>query len=282
MNILDLPGQGGGGRVVAVEVVAWRARVEPLYKRVKRELTELLGAGVWRPSQPIPSERKLVERFGVSTGTLRRAIDELVAEGVLVRYQGRGTFVSAHDRSRYLFRFFNICGHDGQRTYPVVRLLDFGLQKADAATGRDLAIRPGARIFRIRNLLSFKGVPTLVDEILLPAARFAGMDRACIAERKGTLYQLYEEAFGNSISRIDERLRAAAADDFLAAELGLAPAAPLLQIVRRALAIDGTPVELRHSFVSTEYHEYSQTLSEADRQMPAVAPAQRSCSAKYS
>ncbi len=258
---------------MVVSAVEWRTRDEPLYKRVKRELTELLGAGVWRPSQSIPSERKLVDRFGVSMGTLRRAIDELVAEGVLVRYQGRGTFVSAHDRSRYLFRFFNICGHDGQRTYPVVSLLDFDVQKADTATARALAIRPGARIFRIRNRLSLKGVPALVDEILLPAARFAGMDRACVAGRKGTLYQLYEEAFGNSISRIEERLRAAAADDSLAAALDLAPATPLLHIVRRAFSIDGTAVELRHSFVSTERHEYSQTLSQEDRLMPAVASA---------
>lgn len=238
---------------------------EPLYKWVKRGLIELIGLGTWRPAQAIPSERKLSEGFGVSMGTIRRALDELVDDDVLVRHQGRGTFVTAHDRNRYLFSFFNVCGHDGQRIYPVVILIDFDSLRADAFAARSLSISPGAKVVRIRNLLTLKGVPTLVDEILLPAARFAGISRERVAHRSGTLYQLYEEQFRQSVTRIEERVRATVANAQQAADLGVDPGYPLLHIVRRAFAVDGTPIELRHSFVKTEHYEYSRTLHEADR-----------------
>ncbi len=238
---------------------------EPLYKWVKRGLIELIGLGTWRPAQAIPSERKLADGFGVSMGTVRRALDELVEENVLVRHQGRGTFVTAHDRNRYLFSFFNVCGHDGQRIYPVVSLIDFDSLRADASVARSLGIGAGTKVVRIRNLLTLKGVPTLVDEVLLPASRFAGITRERVAERSGTLYQLYEEQFMQSVTRIEERLRATVASAEQARNLEVDPGYPLLHIVRRAFAVDGTPIELRHSFVKTEHYEYSRTLHEADR-----------------
>lgn len=241
----------------------WQHRDEPLYRRVKREMTALLGNGIWRPAQLLPSERKLAERFGVSMGTMRRAVDELVSENILIRHQGRGTFVSAHDRSRYLFRFFNVCAHDGARSYPVVSLLDVDSLRADAATARALQLRPGARVHRIRNRLSLGGEATLLDDILLPGARFEGLDRTCVADRVGTLYQLYEEVFGQSVTRIDERVRAHLADARQADLLGVAAGTALLHIIRTAYGVDDGVIELRHSYVRTDRHEYSRVVPAA-------------------
>jgi GntR family transcriptional regulator len=241
----------------------WAHRGEPLYRRVKRQMTELLGRGVWRPAQVLPSERKLADHFGVSMGTMRRAVDELVSEHILIRHQGRGTFVSAHDRSRYLFRFFNLSAHDGGRSYPVVSLLDFDSLRADAATARALGLRSGARVLRIRNRLALQGEATLLDDILLPAARFEGMDRSRVAQRAGTLYQLYEEAFGQSVARIDERVRACPADTRQAQLLGVAPGTALLHIIRTAHGMDEAVIELRHSYVRTDRHEYARGVAGA-------------------
>ena len=119
----------------------------PLYKAVKRRLTESLGAGEWKPGEAIPTEPRLAARYGVSIGTLRKAIDELVAENVLLRQQGRGTFVASHRGEALRFLYFSIVGQDGSHHYPDVRLEDFPLATrafervsiARADTGEELA-----------------------------------------------------------------------------------------------------------------------------------------------
>ena len=80
----------------------------PLYRRVQAALTRKLAAGVWKPGEAIPSEAALAEEFDCSIGTLRKAVDELAAGNILVRQQGRGTFVATHSEDRTLFHFFHI------------------------------------------------------------------------------------------------------------------------------------------------------------------------------
>src|ERR1700712_4408721 len=115
----------------------------PRYKEAKRKLTEALTRGEWKPGDAIPAERRLAEAYGISIGTVRKAIDELVAENMLIRQQGRGTFVPSHNRDRLLFYFFHIVPEDGTKTYPVVRTLSFARGKADRTAAEKLAIAVG-------------------------------------------------------------------------------------------------------------------------------------------
>src|SRR5215216_1631155 len=85
-----------GSRRMADTLAAGSLTFNPLYKEVKIRLTRGLAAGEWKPGEAIPSESKLAERFNVSIGTIRKAIDELVADRILLRQQGRGTFVATH------------------------------------------------------------------------------------------------------------------------------------------------------------------------------------------
>src|SRR5919205_3963275 len=119
----------------------------PLYKEVKIRLTRGLAAGEWKPGEAIPSESRLAERFNVSIGTVRKAIDELVAERVLLRQQGRGTFVATHSEDRTLFYFFHIVGKDGSRELPVTELLSFRKARATAIEAQHLAIDTGSPVF---------------------------------------------------------------------------------------------------------------------------------------
>src|SRR6476469_569771 len=121
----------------------------PLYKEVKARLTRGLAAGDWKPGEAIPSESRLAERFGVSIGTIRKAIDDLVAERILLRQQGRGTFVATHSEDRTLFYFFHIVGKDGSRELPVTDLLSFRRAKATATEEEKLRLGRGAAVFRI-------------------------------------------------------------------------------------------------------------------------------------
>jgi GntR family transcriptional regulator len=234
----------------------------PLYREVKRAMMGSLSAGEWKPADAIPAERRLAERYGVSIGTVRKAIDELVAENILIRQQGRGTFVASHNRDRLLFYFFHVVAHDAPKQYPVVRLLRFARGKADKLAGEKLAIAVGDAVFRMRNLLSLSGVPVIVDDITIAAARFPGIGERAFRDRTSTIYNLYQDTFGISVVRTVERLRATLADSDIAPLLRVAAGSPLLQIRRVAMTYSDVPVELRISHVNTAHHEYLSELKQ--------------------
>ena len=234
--------------------------LSPLYKEVKSRVTRGLAAGEWKPGEAIPSESRLAERFNVSIGTIRKAIDELVAERILVRHQGRGTFVATHTEDRTLFHFFHIVGRDGSRELPTSELLSFKSGRATAAEETRLRLGRGTRVFRIQNLLKLDGKPIVFDEISVPAPQFSDLDEEAFRSRDGTIYGLYQAQYGISVIRISERLSAEAAPADAAERLGLTENAPVLAIRRVAYSYDDTPVEYRVSWVNTERHEYLSDL----------------------
>lgn len=232
----------------------------PLYKEVKSRLTRGLAAGDWKAGEAIPSESRLAERFGVSIGTVRKAIDELVAERILLRHQGRGTFVATHTADRTLFYFFHIVGKDGSRELPVIELLSFRKVKAAAIEADQLRIARAAPVYRIRNVLKLEGDAVLYDEIAVPAALFPDLDEASFRMREGTIYGLYQARYGITVTRISERISAAHPPAEAAAVLGITSMTPALVIKRVAFSYDDLPVEYRVSWVDTERHEYLSDL----------------------
>ena len=228
----------------------------PLYKEIKRTLMEALTTGEWKPGEAIPAERRLSSLYGISIGTVRKAIDELVAENILIRQQGRGTFVASHTRDRLLFYFFHIVPQAGDKSYPDVEFVRFTRARADAELAQHFGIAVGDPIFRIRNRLRLAGAPVMIDDIAVPAARFPGLTQAQFRDRPSTIYNLYQEAFGISVVSTSERLRATLADAEFAALLDVAQGAPLLQIRRLARTYNEVTVEYRVSRVNTEHHEY--------------------------
>jgi len=237
----------------------------PLYLEVKQALTRELVGGQWPPGEALPSETELARRFGVSIGTVRKAVGELVAERALVRQQGRGTFVSTHDSRRLLFHFFHIVPREGGSVYPDTRLLSFKLDRASAGEAARLGIVGGKPVWRIRNLLSLEGVPALVDDIVLARTRFPDLTERTLAQRENTIYNLYQSRYGLNVLRTTERLRAVLADAGTARLLGVRRGAPLLEIDRLALTYNDAPVELRRSRVDTSRYDYLSDLGKADR-----------------
>ena len=232
----------------------------PLYAQVRARLIEAIAAGEWRPGEAIPSEADLARAFGVAIGTIRKAVDALVAERALVRRQGRGTFVTAHEGSRLLFHFFHIVAGDGRKVVPQVSTVGFERDRATREIAAALAIAPHDKVVRIRNVLSLEGRARIVDDITLPAELFPGLTEKVFVARNNTIYNLYQSRFGINVLRTDERLRAVLADEGLAALIGVAPGAPLLEIRRVALTFRDRPVELRISRVDTSEHHYHNTL----------------------
>lgn len=234
--------------------------LSPLYKLVKDRIMQNLVAGEWASGEPIPSETKLAARFDVSIGTVRKAIDELVAEKILVRHQGRGTFVAVHNEDRAMFYFFHIVGESGAKEYPTSELLSFARGKADATVADALHIPRGAPVFRFQNLLKLEGRPVILDRITVPQSLFPGLDDDALRNRDSTIYALYQSRYGINVIRAAERLRARPCGQDTARILGLTGGAPILEILRVAYSYNELPVEYRVSQVDTQHHDYLNDL----------------------
>ena len=250
-----------------------RARGAParaLYKDVKNRLMRGLVAGEWKPGQALPSEWRLAGRYGVSVGTVRRAVDELVAEKIVQRRQGSGTYVTTHTEDHQLYYFFHIVGKDGGKEPPTHALLSFRRGTADGETAARLRIARGDRVYRMRNVLLLGGRPAVLDEITIPAALFPDLSRRLFAARAGTIYGLYQSRYGINVVRISERIFAAGATARQAGGLGMRTGAPVLIIKRVAYTYHDTPVEYRLSCVNTARHEY---LSDLWKSAPSGAGA---------
>jgi GntR family transcriptional regulator len=236
----------------------------PLYKEVKNRITRSLIAGEWKPGAAIPSEAQLAARFRVSVGTIRRAIDELVAEKIVVRQQGRGTFVTTHSEDRQFYYFFHMVSKGGGKEPPAHELLSLQTIKADGATALQLGLKRGERVHRIYNLLKLAGAPVIFDELRIPAASFLDLNSDRFGARDGTIYGLYQSRYGINVVRISERLSAALPAARVARVLGVDETSPLLVIKRVAYTYHDQPVELRTSWVNTRDHEYLSDLWKAD------------------
>lgn len=232
----------------------------PLYRAVKRALLAAIEDGRLRPGGTLPSEAPLAAAFGVSIGTLRQAVGELVAEHLLQRRQGRGTFVAEHSPERFLFQFFHVERADGLREAPVVETLGVERGRLDDDAAEALGGRTGDPAWCIENRLLLQGRAVAHDRLQLPAALFRGLTEKRFRERPGTIYRFFQDQFGITVLRARERVRAVAAETEIARALGVARGAPVLQVRRTALSFGDRPVEYRVSTIVTGSHEYVHTL----------------------
>jgi GntR family transcriptional regulator len=228
----------------------------PLYFAVKQSLLAALARGEWLRGQAIPPENQLAEKFGVSIGTLRKAVDELVSEHILIRHQGRGTFVATHESDQHFFKFFRIQRRDGFKAYPMTRLLKFRRRKATREASERLQLPKDATVFHFFNLLSLNNDLVMVDEIVVPEILFATLNEQSLGERSSTLYNFYQNNFGINIVDTREKLSVCQADSAVAGWLDVAQASPLLLIDRTAYTYQDRPVEWRQTRVNTSKYEY--------------------------
>jgi GntR family transcriptional regulator len=225
----------------------------PLYKQAKDALLQRIASGGWQPGQMLPSEFEIAADLGISQGTVRKALDEMTAENLLVRRQGRGTFVARHDDERILFRFFKLTRNDGERRFPESRVLDVRVVRASPEACQRLRLAAAAKVIQIERLRSLGGVTCIAEGMVLPQNLFAGLEGR---DLPNNLYELYASEFGVTIARASERLKAIAAPPRVARHLGVTVGAPLLSVDRIAFGIGGEPVEWRVSICRTDAFHY--------------------------
>jgi GntR family transcriptional regulator len=233
----------------------------PLYLQIKALLVRGLQAGEWKPGEAIPSEMELAARFKVSQGTMRKAIDELAADNLLVRRQGKGTFVATHAEEKVQFRFLRLTPDEGEAGGLQRRFLDCRRLRAPGDVARLLELKSGDSVVEIRRLLLTQGRPVVLDDLWLVGALFKGLTAERLSDYPGPLYGLFESEFGVRMIRAEEKIRAVAADADAARLLELPAGSPLLSVERLSHTYGDKPVELRRGLYSTATHFYRNELS---------------------
>ncbi|MEP6792183.1 MAG: GntR family transcriptional regulator, partial [Ramlibacter sp.] len=197
-------------------------------------------------------------------GTVRKAIDELAAENLVVRRQGKGTFVATHSEQHVQYRFLKLLPDSGDRNSegPAQRsVLECRRMRATADVARALALRPGDAVVQVRRILSFGGVPTILEDMFLPGNAFKGITADQVAGYHGPTYAMFEAEFGVRMVRAEEKIRAVAPDEQQAALLKVDPRMPLLSVERIAYTYNDAPMELRRGLYRTDTHHYRNDLS---------------------
>ena len=236
----------------------------PLYQQIKGLILHSLQHGEWKPGEAIPSEIELAARFRVSQGTVRKAIDELAAENLVTRRQGKGTFVSTHAERQVQYRFLKLLpdAGDASKEGPAQRtILECRRLRAGADVARSLALRAGDSVVQIKRILSFVGVPTILEDIWLPGQTFKGLTAEQMAHYQGPTYAMFELDFGVRMVRAEEKIRAVLPDATQAQWLNVPPGTPLLSVERLSYTYNDVPKELRRGLYRTDTHHYHNALN---------------------
>ncbi|OZA95253.1 MAG: GntR family transcriptional regulator [Polaromonas sp. 39-63-203] len=202
----------------------------PLYQQIKGLILQSLQAGEWKPGETIPSEMELAARYRVSQGTVRKAIDEMATDNLVVRRQGRGTFVATHAEHQVQFRFLKLVPDSGT---------------------------PGSEGPAQRDIIDCRRI---VEDLWLPATPFKGLTAERLADYHGPMYALFETEFNVRMVRADEKIRAVPATGGLEVLLKVDRGTPLLSVERIAYTYQDAPMELRRGYYRTDTHHYHNTL----------------------
>lgn len=231
---------------------------QPLYKQVYDTLIIRLADGYWKPAAALPSEFALADELGVSQGTVRKALNQLVAENILIRRQGKGTYVSEHTQESSMFRFFRYREAGGEDLIPVTEIIDVEKRQASNREVKKLNLDGEKGLVQVTRLRSINGKPAIFERVLQPLAIFPGIDEE--RELPNSLYTLYQEKYNISIVEVRDELQAVSLPADIAGHLNLEPNSPALMTERASINIDGRVSEWSQAYCSTDNFVYSVSL----------------------
>lgn len=231
----------------------------PLYAQVKQLLVQRLIDKTWTPGMGLPSENQLAAELKVSQGTVRKALDEMAAEKLVVRRQGRGTFVSEHTQEQALFHFFRLVGLDDQGQLPESEVLSAKNVAANKLEMQRLGLNAGDRVTRIVRLRKLDEKPVIYEVLSVPLTLIPNLAKK--QPLPNSLYTLYQRDYGLSVLKAVERVKAVSAAAEEVEHLNVEAGTPLLEIERTASSLDGRAIELRVSRCHTDQHRYMVELT---------------------
>jgi GntR family transcriptional regulator len=214
----------------------------PLYLQVRDALAARIAGGEWKPNAAIPNESDLAREFGVSSGTMRKALDLMEGERLLTRRQGRGTFVNDQSSEELAERFSNIHAAEGERIAGESKMLNIVQAPANPVECARLRLRADDKVWRIQRVRLHKGEPFLLEEVAMPVALFPNLDAQEVPNHR---IVVLAQQYGILLGRGEERLSIGAASPPVAETLKLKAGSPILVLDRLVHDLDGQAVEWR-------------------------------------
>lgn len=246
-------------------------RLQLRYQRVQESIAEELARDRRPPGSPLPPERALAEHFGVSRVTLRRALDELEAAGIVSRTPGGGWVVAGSrigEPPNELMSFSEMAAARGLT--PRSRILTEHVRPSTIDEADTLGLAPGAPLFELERLRLMDEVPILVDRTRIPLA--LAPDIGEVDFEATSLYAALEARYGIRPARARFAVEAIAADERLAALLELEPGGPLLRCEQLTEDEAGRPVEMSEMVYRGDRYRFRATLLRADAATPETPP----------
>ena len=232
----------------------------PKYYRVKRQLLDLTAS--LSPGSPVPPERELAEQYATSRTTVRQALGELVAEGRLLRVQGKGTFVAGPKVAQSLQLTSYTEDMRAQGLTPTTRMLELGYVTADETMADRLDIKLGGRVLRIHRLRMADGEPMAIETTHLAARRFPGLRRQL--DRHPSLYEALSTAYNVRLAEAEETIETVLATPHDAQLLGVDVGVPLLSLSRHSFDTEGAPVEYVRSLYRGDRYKFVARIRRPD------------------
>ncbi len=234
--------QGGAGESEQID----RGGIVPLYHQLKELIKQRVTGQVWRQGQAIPSENELAATYDVSVGTVKKALAELVHEGVLTRRRGKGTFVTRSDFRRSFMRFFRYGLRRGEEhVIPGSNVVASRIITPVAQVRSVLRLEPRDRVIAIKRVRTVHDVPLVVEDLYLPEKIFRGFEKRDIS--RSLLYPIYDSEYGTPIVWAEEWLEPGVASKEVARALGLAAGDSVMHVERIAYTLGDRPAEYRRS-----------------------------------
>lgn len=232
----------------------------PLYMQLSELLTREIAAGRWQPGERLPTEAVLAERLGVAIGTLRKALAELEARGLLLRRQGSGTYLRQLQAQgeRSVYGFFRLGRADGGGGLPSAQVLAFDRITRPAGMPALGGAGDGAPqpIWRVRRLRLLDQQPVALEDICFDAR---GRESLTLADLHESLYRFYEQRLGVWITQVDDQLGLDLVPhwpDVVAHAFGLPSGAPVVQVLRRAWSQHGVLEEVSSTWFDSRVARY--------------------------
>lgn len=231
------------------------------YGQLAQTLRARVLQGEWAPGDSLPAEAALARHYGVALGTMRQALAVLVNEGLLVREQGRGTFVRLGLEGASLLRFFRFRqAKDGSLALPSSRILSCTVRRATPGETESFGLGQGGRVLQLQRVRSLAQQPCLLEQVSLPLPRFTPLAESDPSAWGPLLYPLYQRLCGVIVARACDHLAIARLDEAQAAWLGLPAHAPGLRVQREAFSLAGECIEARTTWGDAFAFEYTAEL----------------------
>lgn len=229
----------------------------PAYLQVFDHLVDRISTGRWKPGKAIPSEADLAREYGVSCGTIRKALTILEQKSLITRRQGRGTFVNEPASDASTIRFIRIHRSDGECIWGEVKSSEIIEAAATEAERTKLSLDAGAKVYRINRMRLDDERPFILENSIVPCDLFPGL-----AARNEVLTGIYSIAqqYGHIIGRADERIRVTSASGDVAKALAITAGSPVALMDRVVHDIRGQAVEWRVGWCQLEERYYQVDL----------------------